>query len=104
MTFLPPEMGMLLPVVAIVGLVLLVLLLTVRSDRQWRGRRAAITERLNCPVRGQTALVDFLLDLTNGRVYRDVTRCSLWRRPDVADCDKLCRSTTSPAFAGMALP
>lgn len=90
---------MLLTVVAIVGLLLLALLLVLRPDQQGGIRPAWITERIECPVRRQAAIVDFLIDLTNGTAYRDVSRCSLWRSGEVAKCDKECRSTTTAPLA-----
>ena len=50
-----------------------------------------IRQRVQCPVDGRPADVDFLFDATNPQVVRDVTSCSLFSPGGAINCGKLCQ-------------
>jgi hypothetical protein len=86
-----------LPIAAAIALLLMGLLLTLELDRR-RRQRLVMRERLECPVHGRQAVVDFVFEQDNGQVFRDVARCSLGEPGKPVSCGKVCRSSGVAPF------
>jgi hypothetical protein len=83
------------------GLTALTILAVIVLVLLRNGRRAThlVSRRLQCPVEGRRATVDFVVDANDGEVYLDVASCSLLPPGKPVECGKVCRSTSVAPFA-----
>lgn len=58
-----------------------------------------VTAEVVCPVKERLAMVDFVVEAADGDVYEDVAACSLVAPGELAECGKVCRSTSVARFA-----
>ena len=67
-------------------------------------RRGGRHRRLDCPVEGRPATVEYVMGPYDGDVYVDVGSCSLREPADAVDCGKVCRSASVAPFAAAVAP
>ncbi len=66
---------------------------------RWVRAARLVRRRVVCPVDGEAATVDFLVDAGDGEVYRDVVDCSLVPPGEPIECGKACRSMSVAPFS-----
>ena len=78
-------------------------LLRDRRPRDHRSSQApggpVVKRRLDCPVKGEEAEVQFRMNEGEGEAYMDVVGCSLFAPDQDVDCGKTCRSSSTAPFA-----
>jgi hypothetical protein len=82
---------------AVAAIVFLVL-----RDRPRPSRR--LRRRLECPVKGRPATVEFVVPASDREAYLDVARCSLEPAGTPPDCGRVCRSLSVARFSPPADP
>jgi hypothetical protein len=78
---------------------LLIGLVVILIHRNGSRRTRLVRTRLQCPVVGRSATVDFVVAVNDGEAYEDVARCSLLAPHRPVECGKVCRSTSVAPFA-----
>jgi hypothetical protein len=73
------------------AIVALLVVMLVRNGR----RTHLVRRRLQCPVEGRPAVVDFVVHANDGAAYLDVVRCSLIAPGGPVECGKVCRRSAA---------
>jgi len=93
-------------VVLFAGLTALAVLALIVLVLFRNGRRATrlVSRRLECPVEGRPATVDFVVNANDGEAYLDVASCSLLPPGKPVECGKVCRSASVAPFSDPSQP